>query len=70
MGYTFTISSPLPLVPRPPSLSRIWSVNDRQVLMKVNTPHPVRSVAFSPTDDQLAAGMQNGEFIVFNTKYV
>lgn len=46
---------------------RIWSIPDRSVLLHCSTPHPVRSVAFS-TGDHLAAGMQNGSFIVFSTK--
>ena len=49
-------------------LLRIWSVHERRVVLKTATPFPVRSVTFSPTGDQLAAGMQNGEFMVFSTQ--
>ena len=45
---------------------RIWDMADRSPVVSCATPHPVRSLAFSPDGSQLAAGMQDGSFTIYN----
>ena len=47
---------------------RIWDMTDRSPVVSCATPHPVRSLAFSPDGSQLAAGMQDGSFSVYNAE--
>ncbi len=47
---------------------RLWDMSSRMPVARVTTPHPVRSVAFSPSGALLAAGMQNGSFSVHDTR--
>ena len=47
---------------------RIWNMMERCPVVSCDTPHPVRSLAFSPNGGQLAAGMQDGSFTVYNSE--
>lgn len=47
---------------------RVWRVSDHAPLAQCHTPHPVRSLAYSPDGAHLAAGMQDGGFTVFNAR--
>ncbi|XP_035687635.1 echinoderm microtubule-associated protein-like 6 isoform X3 [Branchiostoma floridae] len=43
---------------------RIWDIDNKSMLNKVNLGTPSRSVAYSPDGEMLAVGMKNGEFIL------
>ena len=47
---------------------RIWNMTERSPVISCGTPHPVRSLAFSPDGGQLAAGMQDGSFTVYSAE--
>ena len=49
--------------------SRVWDMEVRAPLVSSPAPHAVRSLAFSPDGQLLAAGMQNGSFSVHNVRY-
>ena len=48
---------------------RIWDMKEHSPLISCSTPHPVRSLAFSPDGGQLAAGMQDGSFTIYNAEW-
>uniref|UniRef100_A0A6Q2WWN9 EMAP like 5 n=1 Tax=Esox lucius TaxID=8010 RepID=A0A6Q2WWN9_ESOLU len=43
---------------------RLWDIQEKKMLNKVNLGHPARTVAYSPEGDMVAIGMKNGEFII------
>ena len=47
---------------------RIWDMKERSPMVRCTAPHPVRSLAFSPNGEHLAAGMQDGSFTVYNAE--
>ncbi len=47
---------------------RVWSQSNRSILASCSTSHPVRSLAFSPDGAHLAAGLQDGSFLVLKAE--
>ncbi|KAL5463172.1 hypothetical protein EMCRGX_G032049 [Ephydatia muelleri] len=47
---------------------RVWSLVDRTMVACHPMAHAVRSLAYSPDASQLSAGLQDGSFVVLNTK--
>lgn len=49
--------------------SRLWSLNDNQLLAKVVVPQPVRSAAISTDAVHIAVGLQDGSFLILKARY-
>ena len=43
-------------------------MSDRSLVARSSTPHAVRSLAYSPDGEHLAAGMQDGSFTVLSAQ--